>query len=84
MFRLRRKQRRIRSPGQEDAAQAGKKLYASLCLSCHGDAGKGASGVALYEVRRQKMRLADALSGSIIMAPVSPRPLAMVTVVFYD
>ncbi len=28
--------------GQEDAAQAGKKLYASHCLSCHGEAGKGA------------------------------------------
>jgi mono/diheme cytochrome c family protein len=28
--------------GQEEAAQAGKKLYARNCLSCHGPAGKGA------------------------------------------
>ena len=27
--------------GQEEAAQAGKKLYARHCLSCHGQVGKG-------------------------------------------
>jgi glucose/arabinose dehydrogenase len=31
--------------GQEEAAQAGKKLYVRNCLSCHGTAGKGAGNV---------------------------------------
>ena len=38
--------------GQEKAAQAGKKLYARNCLSCHGPAGKGAGNVPTLVDRR--------------------------------
>ena len=31
--------------GQEDAVQAGKKLYKRDCLSCHGQLGKGTGNV---------------------------------------